>query len=304
MVQFSSRRQKQNEPPVRRTKAQSQMAAVLFKRSRTLTGSVSSAVSSATEKAAALRSPRLKEHDLRYHRRKLAFLLMISAMIAGLIVWLLHQFILDVRIAGDTSGSRAYYVKQVEQYLAANPLQRLHFMLDDRALTQAIQKDSPEIENIVVRDSGFLLDEAEFTLRQATARWKLGEKVYYVDKNGVAFEKKPAKEPSLEIRDESGLPVSSQRIVSNQMLRFIGQVVGELSTHSGEVEQVIIPQGGLKEVDVVLKGKGYPVKLHTDRDPVEQAIDAASAIRHIDAKRITPQYLDVRVEGKAFYKET
>jgi hypothetical protein len=40
-----------------------------------------------------------------------------------------------------------------------------------------------------------------------------------------------------------------------------------------------------------------------DRDPAGQAADIVSAVRYVQQKQINPEYLDVRVASKAFYRE-
>jgi hypothetical protein len=44
------------------------------------------------------------------------------------------------------------------------------------------------------------------------------------------------------------------------------------------------------------------VKFSVDRAVGEQAEDAARAVRYLDGKGMSPEYLDVRISGKAFYK--
>jgi hypothetical protein len=55
----------------------------LFRRSRTLTGSVSSEVRAAAEAASHLQSPRLKTHKLKQHRRGIAGSLVVVALLIG-----------------------------------------------------------------------------------------------------------------------------------------------------------------------------------------------------------------------------
>ena len=69
----------------------------------------------------------------------------------------------------------------------------------------------------------------------------------------------------------------------------------------GAVTDIIIP-ASTRQVDLKLQGRGYPFKTHTDRDPLQQAEDIINTIKWLDDKKLTPEYVDVRVEGKAYFK--
>lgn len=300
---FASRRQRPNEP-VRQPKTSASMQAEsLFRRSRTLTGSISSRIASASEASSQLRSPRLKEHDLRAHRRKLTLSLVVAVGISFSLLGLLRGYVSRLEVVNSLGGSAQGYERYIDNYLNSHPLERFLPLLNTATLNRYVVSKVPELEQVRIDDTGFFSDTARVTYRTAVAKWQLNNVMYYVDKNGVAFERKPAQEPALTIKDESGLPIASQqKLASTKMLAYIGKTVGALSSEVGIVREVIIPPATLKQVDVVLEK--YPYRIHTnsDRDPVGQAIDIKNAVNHLNVKGIVPSYLDVRVEGKAFYK--
>lgn len=305
---FLSRRQRQTEV-VRQPRPSTSADGQLFRRSRTLTGSVASSVKAATEPRGQLRSPRLKEHDLRTYRRRLAGAV-VGLLCAALgLVWLLDQLIMSPQVsfqpavAGSVSTER--YARLVESYFATRPLERFAFWLNHNALSDYMVRSAPELVSAVITHrAGFGAYQAVLAPRTPLARWQIDSKVFFVDASGSSFERSLLGSPELTVKDESGLPAVSQQVVaSTKMLRFIGQVVSEINRHSpAPIKEIIIPPATLKEVDVVVAGHPYRLKLSSDRDPVGQAIDAVTALKHLDAKGVTPRYLDVRVEGKAFYQ--
>ncbi len=298
---FISRRQRTEavRHPKQNTSAQAQ---ALFRRSRTLTGSVSSRITAATEAAAQLRSPRLKEHDLRAHRRKISVILMISLSMTLISLGVLRLY--TARITTKyTFPDAQLYLEYVNDYLNTHPLERLQPLLNANELTRYVNQKAPEVEAVVLQDSGFFTDTVTIKFRTAIARWQLHNATYYVDKSGVAFLRKPELEPSLSVKDESGLPLAMQQsVASTKTLGFIGKTVGELSNTVGPVKEVIIPPTSLKEINVVLEKYPFRIRLHSDREPIGQATDIRNALRFLDSKGVTPRYLDARLEGKAFYR--
>ena len=297
---FNSRRQRQENIRTPNIPA----ANSTFRRSRTLTGSISSQVIAAVESASQLRSPRLEEHDLRGHRRKLSGLLFGSLLLAGLCAWLLDTTI--VVIAPDsTSKTSQRHIELVDEYLQQRPLERLSVVLDQAHLTRFVQSKSPEVAALSVSgDNMFATHSVAVTERQPLAQWKLGNDIYVVDAEGVAYQETAINTAGLiQVKDETGLPLASQKVASRNTMQFIGRVVSQLQAQgAGNVAEIILPAGQLKELDVVLQGRPYRIKLHTDRAPAGQATDVLHALQHLDSTGTVPAYIDARVEGKAFYR--
>ena len=82
----------------------------------------------------------------------------------------------------------------------------------------------------------------------------------------------------------------------------MGRAVGLSKTEGYNVQQVIIPSGTTREVELRVEGVDYPIKLSVDRSAGEQAEDMARVIKYLKDKNIKPEYIDVRVSGKAFYR--
>jgi len=278
-----------------------------FRRNRTITGSVSSRVASANESGADLKSPRVQAHELAKKRRHIGgTLLFVLACSLGLFT-LVFQFTADpiVRITGDASiQPDDTYEQAIQDYLGAQPAERLRFLLDETKLTEFLQRKAPEIQTVDVEGaSGFGTSTFAITMRTPIAGWNVGGKQRYVDASGVAFARNYFASPSVQIIDKSGIQVASgQAIASNRFLGFVGQVVGLAKAQNYTVTQVIIPELTTRQIELRLKDIEYPVKFSVDRLAGEQVEDMTRAIQWMTAHGIKPEYIDIRVSGKAFFR--
>lgn len=102
---------------------------------------------------------------------------------------------------------------------------------------------------------------------------------------------------SAEVVDESGAGIT------NRTKEFIAQVEKDLADLGYKVTRVAVPAGKRREIDVYVDGVQYYIKMNVDRGAGVSAEDTDRMIRYIASlPGIVPGYVDVRVEGKAYYK--
>lgn len=278
-----------------------------FRRNRTLTGSSSSDVTSASEGKAQLKSPRVHTHELIKKRRRVSILLVVASAGALSIYGLIVQFTAEplvhapgVPVSLDTSYSTA-----IQSYFAAHPIERLRFLTNQSQLERFVKDKLPEVASLRIgSQAGFGKSDFVLTMRRPLAGWTIQNKQQYVDAMGVAFSKNYYPAPSVQIVDNSGIRADHGQVVvaSNRFLSFVGQTVGLAKQQGFIVAQVVIPPASTRQVELRLEGKTYPIKLSIDREVGEQIEDMARTIQWFDSRRQTPQYIDVRVSGKAFYR--
>lgn len=288
-----------------------QNEAYTFRRSRTLTGSSASSVRAVNEERGQLRSTRLQEHDLRRHRRKLSFYLLLCVALIGCLGVILEQYNgNDVTISTNTAEAStkdidtARYQQFAAEYYNAHPLEHFRFALNMEAFAEELRSKAPEIADAkVVRGDGVLQGEVKLTFRQPVVSWVIKGEKYYVDADGEAFQVNYFAEPTVSVVDESGIDPEAGVIASGRFLRFMGRVI-TLVNDSGvtTVSGVVIPRGVTRQIDLKLTGVGYPFKTNLDRDPAGQAADVINAYKYFTSRGITPAYVDVRVSSKAFYR--
>lgn len=281
-----------------------------FRRNRTLTGSLSSEVESAKVHKMELRSARVQGHDLKAHRRRLTLVLVsVLVGIAGL-GYLIYESIAQPKVVATSAVTRPIdggtYEQKINDYLTTHPLQRLRSTLDTTALTAYLQSHgAPEVATVdqTMSFAGFGASKVGLSMRRPVVVWHTGSHVFYVDELGNTFERNYFADPTVQVVDKTGIQANGgQVLASNRFLGFLGKIIGRMKQQNYDVLQVVLPENTSRQVEVMLGGVDYPVKLSVDRSAGEQAEDTARAIRYLQEKGITPQYLDVRVSGKAYYQ--
>lgn len=291
----------------RREAAERTPANTTFRRNRTLTGSSSSQVASAGEPLADLQSSRTQAHHLTRQRRKVTSILVgvlgACLVCAGLIYELTAKPVLSAS-DGSVPLQKERYEKAVDEYLTRHPVERLRFVMNKQRLNEYILRALPEVSSISPEGfAGIGASHFSVSLRKPIASWLIGQTQYYVDASGVPFETNYYDTPGVRIVDESGIQqTAGTAIASSRFLNFVGRAVAVADQYQLRVEQAIIPPDTTRQVQLRLAGRGYPVKLSLDRPVGEQVEDMQRALTYLDSKKLTPQYVDVRVSGKAYYK--
>lgn len=278
-----------------------------FRRNQTLTGSVSSGVASAgASSSAALKSPRVQAHDLAQYRRNLGVVLFATLAVVVMLFILVTQFTatVAVRTAVPLRFDEAIYSTHIDDYLRAHPAERLRFLLNEQRLNEYLYTVAPEIASVRVDGAaGFGASRFVATFRTPIVGWSVGGSRQYVDERGVAFTRNYFDDTVVQIVDQSGVQVrEGSAVASDRFLGFVGRMVGAAGKQGYTVERITIPRDTTRQVELGLKEVGYPVKVSVDRSVGEQAEDMSHALRWLRSHSLTPEYLDVRVSGRAFYK--
>jgi hypothetical protein len=202
------------------------------------------------------------------------------------------------------------YQEAADQLLASSIWNRNKITINTAHLSAAMAQRFPELSGVSVA-LPLIGHRPVVYLEPATAALILSgpSGSYVIGANGRALvavtpAQSIAKLGLPVITDQSGvtLKVGSQAL-SSTAVRFIQVVVAELTAKSLSPGQMILPAAA-SELDVHLNGKPYFVKfnLHND-DPRQQAGTFLATIANLQGKGITPaQYVDVRVDGRAYYQ--
>lgn len=102
--------------------------------------------------------------------------------------------------------------------------------------------------------------------------------------------------PEAEIIDEAGTGVT------RRMKEYIAQYEEDIKAYGYSVNRAVIPAGKSREVHVFLNGYEFYVKLNIDRETAVSAEDTSRMITYLSEHDVHPEYVDVRVKGKAYYK--
>lgn len=205
---------------------------------------------------------------------------------------------------GSLSIDSNRYTKAIDHYLTLHPIERLRFVLNEQRLNDYMQHALPEVVATEIDgNDGFGTSRFVVTLRKPIASWLIGQDQYYVDSNGVPFQKNYYDTPSVRIVDQSGIQqTAGTAIASSRFLNFVGRSVSTAKQYGLTIEQAIIPPETTRQIQLKVAGHEYPVKLSLDRPVGEQVEDMQRSIAYLDGKGVKPAYLDVRISGKAFYR--
>ena len=276
-----------------------------FRRNRTLTGSVSSQIASASESSAQLKSPRVQSHELIKKRRRLGSLFALVFLGALAFYGLTQQFTAEALVRSGVSADLGLsYKEAIQDYFGTRPIERFRFLTNQDALSAYVRERLPEVASVQILGSAGLGKSAySLTMREPLASWTIEGRRQYVDASGTPFEKNYYPAPAVQVVDNSGArSEDGQVIASNRFLAFVGRTVGLAKAQGYVVTEVLIPPATTRQVELRLEGVGYPIKMSIDRSVGEQIEDMARLIRWLQGRNETPQYIDIRVSGKAFYR--
>lgn len=118
-----------------------------------------------------------------------------------------------------------------------------------------------------------------------------------VDGAEATIKDEPAYQIQAEIVDEDNTGQISSRVKA-----YIAQLEQDFQELGYKVKRVTLPTGTSRELYVDLEGVEMYFKVTIDRDAAVTAEDAERMIRYLAERDIHPTYVDVRIDGKAYYK--
>ena len=251
-------------------------------------------------------SERSENQKLVIRRRKLGAFFVVLAIFISLISIFLFQFISKVSVVSNESKSQnlSKYEKSVEEYLNINPSERILSNLNKNALLESLQKDYPEVLSISdIKFNGLTSYKIYLDFRKPVASWLVDGKEFFVDSEGVSFNINNFEKPSLNIIDDSGAIVSNgKNVASSSFFSFIGKLVSAANKQGLEISKIRIPPLSLRQVEVSAKGVSYFARMSTVDSAEGQIINFKKAIEYFRTHKISPNYIDLRIEGKGYYK--
>lgn len=283
--------------------------ATTFRRGRTLTGSASSLVQTPSETKADLKSPRVQTHALLKKRRRLTGIFVAVLAVTGALYVLTSQFTAQSVVQASPDPSlrlEPIYTEAIEDYLSNHISERWRMFTDTDQLAAHLRTKVPEVKDIRVRGSaGFGKSLFELTFREPIASWDVSNRQLYVDAAGIPFTRNYFNPPALHIVDQSGMMATAagQSIMSNRFMSYIGQVIGLSKQQGYVVKSIVIPEGMTRQIEVHLEGVEYPFKFSSDRPAGEGVNDMVKSQQWMKARQLTPEYVDVRVKGRVFYRD-
>ncbi len=90
--------------------------------------------------------------------------------------------------------------------------------------------------------------------------------------------------------------------ISIRMEEYITLLEQDFRDAGYVVTRVVLPANTSRELYVSLEGINWYFKINMDRGTAMSVEDAVRMMRYLEGKEVTPEYVDVRVEGKGYYR--
>lgn len=130
----------------------------------------------------------------------------------------------------------------------------------------------------------------------------LGALAYTTGKNAFHdYEAKKPQEEEYELKAQI-VDEDNRGKVSTRTKNYIIQLEQDFRDLGYTVTQVTLPTGASRELYVDLAGEDVYFKVNTDRDTAVTVEDAVRVLKYLKENDLHPQYVDVRIEGRAYYR--
>lgn len=251
-------------------------------------------------------SDRIAAHIISHKRIKTAKR---GAVFLGVVVVclaLISQFTGSVSVQTPDTTSAKFtdqYKATLNEYYAQRPIERLQFLTDMNALKEFFLKKNPEVKTVRIESGGLGSGRMKLTFRQPVAQWSSGDRTYFVDDDGVTFERNYFPSPSVIVKDQSGIPATAgQEVINRQFLGFLGQTVSHFKQYNMRVTEAVLPPQTVRQLNIIVEGLPYTIKMTSDRKASSQVKQVMHVIGLLKEKSAQPQYIDVRVDQRVFYQ--
>lgn len=246
-----------------------------------------------------LRQPKIysapREQDPKKMSKALKILILIILVIIALIYVVFFSFVFKIKKI-DTIGSSS---EDSNIYLETFKNKNI-FSLNSSQIAQDLKNKESQLENVTVSFGIPNVLRVKFEERNPIAVWQSDKDIYLVDENAIAFKKvDKAPENLLLVVDTNGLKLDvPSRIASNKFMSFIQDVKDKIKTLDMNAVSYEVNETTF-QVEVVTD-KNIKIIFDTTRSVSDQ-IDAAKEV-YDTHKNDIKEYMDVRVEGKVYFK--
>lgn len=188
--------------------------------------------------------------------------------------------------------------KGIEQQLLGNNL----VTISSGRLEKSVTDQIPEIKDIALTRNwpGHLI--VAVVEREPSLAWQSGGQLYLLDRDGTVIRELSGQAKVSVVVDTTNLPVEiGTRVVPERFVKFTLDTVRELKSVGGGIRQISVVDT-TSELNVGLED-GYLVRFDTTREAGEQLRSLNLVLAELKKQGKKPaEYVDLRVEGKAYYK--
>lgn len=304
---------KQSKPPLGRQRIRSSQPATAFsyygQARRTAT------ISKNTGREPGREAVPQRPNVVKLLSERIGLLILLIAIAAGIINSLSLSSSVHIVALGGSSGflhDAATYQSAAGNILGNSIWNGNKLTINTQNISQELQKRFPELATVsitlplIAHRPIVYIQPARPVLILTTANGS-----YVIGENGVAL-LAATQLPSTNkldlpmVTDQTGLVIKiGQLALTRDNVAFIQMVLAQLKASNISVASLSLPPAA-SELDVHVQGQPYSVKfnMHASLDDAKQQAGTFIAVQHkLSSANITPgQYIDVRVDGRAYYQ--
>ena len=217
----------------------------------------------------------------------------------------------EIKISGSRSISNEEIRNSLDDFLFKKFLiffnQNNLFLITNSDITEILANDFPRIFSIEINKDIFkkIIDLKIIERKELGIFCKIGEDCYYIDEEGVIFEKAPQTSGTLilVIKDssEKGLELG-ENVVGKEFMAELIDLRNYLSNQLGlKVLDFVINLDSLKDLRVGIH-EGWYVLFDGSRDFKNQLEALGLVLEEKIEERGSLEYIDVRIENRVYYK--
>lgn len=237
---------------------------------------------------------------------RLAKILAFTAVIASLAFCLILRSRPKVVVS-----SNAYHSSTVYETAAYKTFKAIRNKtkptLDKGGITNALKKQFPEIDSVKIEVPIISqIPTLRLNIATPTFNFSSNNNLYVVGSNGVVagLSSQLAGASNLpSVIDQSGFTAElGKQVLGTEAVAFINMILTQCQRAGLKVQSLTLPAAA-QELDLRVQNQPYFVKFYLGGNVLSQAGQYLAAKHKFDTENSQPeQYLDVRVEGKVFYK--
>lgn len=248
----------------------------------------------------------------RFWLQRTGFLILLVVVIVSLCNILSLSTSAEIKPAAQNGSNpflrnQAAYQVAADKLLAGSIWNRNKITIDTAAFNRAMMDQFPELASVSV--SLPLLAHRPVVYvqpSQPAAILSTAGGSFVVDDSGKALLPSAQYPPAGQlphITDQSGLHVElNHQVLTADDITFIKTVLAELSAKHISVSSLVLPPSS-RELDVYITNQPYYAKFNLENgDARQQAGTFLAALSQLQRQHVTPHYIDVRVDGRAYYQ--
>lgn len=195
------------------------------------------------------------------------------------------------------------YKHEVDALLKESLLNRTKITLNSKGIATALQAKHPELRDVLIVPPVIGTSPiVSVTPSQPVAKLNVLGQTYSIDQNGYIVAMATSSKHLPLITDESSTaPQVGKQFLPGTTVTAVLQINQQFAVAGRNIEAYVLPAANLYELVVRPSESNYIIRFNLKSDIVQQSGAALATIQHLGSNQ-PKEYLDVRVQGRAYFK--